>query len=202
MPCRFTVTYPTEYKRLRTAFPRPALRAAHATLRSNEGLAMGHRLPNRFILNADLIVLADCASACAWCRFSSEANSALSTAASVRCSSTDMSPADDIRLLYAVAHLIVGRTLTGGGRPLEGTYLLSCSRTDGRARLNPLAASSRRHLSWRRRCRRRRPRWWGSRQTGLYPLRRPCPLAPRCPSPPHYPSRQGRWSRPTPSPTP
>ena len=43
------------------------------------------------------------------------------------------SKADDIRLLCAVAHLIVGRTLTGGGRPLEGTYLLSCSRTDGRS---------------------------------------------------------------------
>ncbi len=40
-------------------------------IRSNEDLAMGHELPHRFIYNADLVVLADCASACTCCRVSS-----------------------------------------------------------------------------------------------------------------------------------
>ena len=53
------VMYPTNYKRLRAAFQRSSLRRVQATIRSNEGLAMGHSLPHRFIRNADLVVLAD-----------------------------------------------------------------------------------------------------------------------------------------------
>jgi hypothetical protein len=55
------VTYPTKCKRLRVTFAGSALREGHATIRSNEGLAMGHELPHHFICNADLMVLADCA---------------------------------------------------------------------------------------------------------------------------------------------
>jgi len=58
------VTYPTKHKQLRSTFPGSSLGRTHATIRSNEGLAMGHELPHRFIRNADLVVLADCASAC------------------------------------------------------------------------------------------------------------------------------------------
>jgi hypothetical protein len=38
MPCRFTVTYPTKYKRLRATFPRSALGRSHASVGSNESL--------------------------------------------------------------------------------------------------------------------------------------------------------------------
>ena len=62
--CGIDVTYPTKYKRSRTAFPRSALQGTHASIKNNEGLAMGHELAHRFIRNADLVVLADCASAC------------------------------------------------------------------------------------------------------------------------------------------
>ena len=51
--CAYWVTYPTKYKRLRAAFARSALGRSHATIRSNEGLAMGHEIPYRFIRNAD-----------------------------------------------------------------------------------------------------------------------------------------------------
>jgi len=51
--CGIDVTYPTKYKRLRAAFPHSALGRTHATIRSNEGLAMGHEIPYRFIHNAD-----------------------------------------------------------------------------------------------------------------------------------------------------
>jgi predicted Rossmann fold nucleotide-binding protein DprA/Smf involved in DNA uptake len=51
--CGIDVTYPTKYKRLRATFPRSALGGAHATIRSNECLGMGHRLRHRFIRNAD-----------------------------------------------------------------------------------------------------------------------------------------------------
>jgi hypothetical protein len=63
-----TVTYPTKYKRLRAAFPRSTLGRRHPTSRSNEDLAMGDKLPYPFIRNADLVVQADCASACSCCR--------------------------------------------------------------------------------------------------------------------------------------
>src|SRR5688500_17590386 len=39
MPCRFTVTYPTKYKRLRAAFPCSSLRGARVTIRIDNGLA-------------------------------------------------------------------------------------------------------------------------------------------------------------------
>jgi hypothetical protein len=71
LTCAYVVTYPTKYKQLRAAFPRSALGGAHATIRGDEGLAMEHELPRRFIRNANLVGLADCASACACCRFSS-----------------------------------------------------------------------------------------------------------------------------------
>ena len=45
------VTYPTKYKRLRAAFARSALGRTHATIRSNEGLAMECSLPVTFIRN-------------------------------------------------------------------------------------------------------------------------------------------------------
>jgi hypothetical protein len=51
--CRFTVTYPRKCKRLRAAFQRLALRGMHATIRSGEGLAIGHEFPHSFIRNAD-----------------------------------------------------------------------------------------------------------------------------------------------------
>jgi DNA processing protein len=51
--CGIDVTYPTKYKRLRTAFPRSALRGAHATIRSSEGLGVGYRLRHRFVRNAE-----------------------------------------------------------------------------------------------------------------------------------------------------
>jgi DNA processing protein len=51
--CGIDVTYPTKYKRLRAAFPRSALGRTHATIRTDEGLAMGHEIPYRFIRNAD-----------------------------------------------------------------------------------------------------------------------------------------------------
>jgi hypothetical protein len=35
------VTYPTKYKRLQATFPRSALGRTHASIRNNEGLAMG-----------------------------------------------------------------------------------------------------------------------------------------------------------------
>jgi hypothetical protein len=49
----YAVTYPTKYKRFRAEFPRSALGGAHATIRSNECLARGHRLPHRFISNVE-----------------------------------------------------------------------------------------------------------------------------------------------------
>jgi DNA processing protein len=39
--CGIDVTYPTKYKRLQATFPRSALGGAHASIRNNEGLAMG-----------------------------------------------------------------------------------------------------------------------------------------------------------------
>jgi len=51
--CGIDVTYPKKYKRLRAPFPRSALRWAHATIGTNEGLAMGHWLPNRLIRTAE-----------------------------------------------------------------------------------------------------------------------------------------------------
>lgn len=51
--CGIDVTYPTKYKRLQATFPRSALGGAHATIRSNECLGMGHRLRHRFIRNAE-----------------------------------------------------------------------------------------------------------------------------------------------------
>jgi DNA recombination-mediator protein A len=51
--CGIDVTYPTKYKQLRATFPRPALPGEHATIRSNECLARGHRLPDRFISNVE-----------------------------------------------------------------------------------------------------------------------------------------------------
>jgi hypothetical protein len=36
----YAVTYPTEYKRFRVAFPRSGLGGAHAAIRTDEGLAM------------------------------------------------------------------------------------------------------------------------------------------------------------------
>jgi hypothetical protein len=62
--CGIDVTYPRKYKRARATFPRSAFREGHATIRSNEGLAMGYKLSYRIIPNADMAVLADCASAC------------------------------------------------------------------------------------------------------------------------------------------
>src|SRR5687767_12218724 len=54
---------------------------------------MGYELSYRIIPNADMVVLADCASACSCCRVSSEkAISPLTTAGSVRCPATDSSP--------------------------------------------------------------------------------------------------------------
>ena len=49
--CGIDVTYPTEYKRLRAAFPRSALRRVHRTIGSNESLASGHRIARRFFRN-------------------------------------------------------------------------------------------------------------------------------------------------------
>jgi hypothetical protein len=46
------VTYPTKYKRLRAKLSRSALQGTHATVRSIEGLRIGHRLRHRFIRNA------------------------------------------------------------------------------------------------------------------------------------------------------
>jgi DNA processing protein len=43
--CGIDVTYPTKYKRLSDSIPRPPLRGTHATIRSNEGLAVGIGLP-------------------------------------------------------------------------------------------------------------------------------------------------------------
>ena len=42
----YALTYPTEYNRLRAVFPRSALRGVYARIRSNESLAMGHRIPH------------------------------------------------------------------------------------------------------------------------------------------------------------
>jgi hypothetical protein len=44
---------PYKNKRLRAAYPCPALRKVHATIRSNEGLGMEHELPYHCIRNAD-----------------------------------------------------------------------------------------------------------------------------------------------------
>jgi hypothetical protein len=49
----YTVTYPTKYKRSRAAFPGSALQETHATIRSSEGLRIGHRPRHRFIRNAE-----------------------------------------------------------------------------------------------------------------------------------------------------
>jgi hypothetical protein len=49
----YAVTYPTKYKRSRTAFPRSALQGKHATIRSSEGLRIGHRPRHRFIRNPE-----------------------------------------------------------------------------------------------------------------------------------------------------
>src|SRR5215216_14531 len=62
--CGIDVTYPTKYKRSRAAFPRSALQGTHASIKNNEGLAMGHDLAHSSIRNANLVVLADGASAC------------------------------------------------------------------------------------------------------------------------------------------
>ena len=51
--CGIDVTYPRKYKRLRAAFLRSALRGAHATIRSSEGLGVGYRLRHRFVRNAE-----------------------------------------------------------------------------------------------------------------------------------------------------
>jgi len=91
--CGIDVTYPTKYKRLRAAVPYPALRGVHATFGSNEDLGMEHSLAHRFIRTADLVELADCASACICFRFSSQkTKQRFEQAASVLLSSTDTSP--------------------------------------------------------------------------------------------------------------
>jgi DNA processing protein len=51
--CGIDVTYPTKYKRSRAAFPRSALQGTHATIRSSEGLRIGHRSRHRFIRNPE-----------------------------------------------------------------------------------------------------------------------------------------------------
>jgi hypothetical protein len=64
----YAVTYPRKYKQSRATLSRPALWSIRSTIRTNEGLAVGHELPHDFIRNTDLEVLADCASAYPCCR--------------------------------------------------------------------------------------------------------------------------------------
>jgi hypothetical protein len=53
LACAYVVTYPTKCERFGATFPRSALGGAHATIRTNECLGMGHRLPHRLIRYAE-----------------------------------------------------------------------------------------------------------------------------------------------------
>ena len=65
--CGIDVTYPTEYKRFRVAFPRSALRKVHCAIGSNEGLARGHRFARCFFRNPPARYLSAFGGV-GWCR--------------------------------------------------------------------------------------------------------------------------------------
>jgi hypothetical protein len=140
MPCRFTVTYPRKHKRLRAAFPRSSLREGHATIGTNEGLAIGNNLhiassaTRTWSCSPTALLRALVVGSS---RNNQTALRAKQPAFGVHQPTRVASRWLTALVLVAPSSLSdVSRREEGG--PLEATYLPPCSHTDGRSAAQPV----------------------------------------------------------------